>query len=477
MSEEICERLEQDLEENERRASLMTVSYQYIQNKNIVNQSKSYAITTYKTEKVTEQCLNIVVKQTQQQPIAFLGLSAGKFIKAKGSENFMNFFKTSAPSSTAPVDEVVKESTTPDTFYEESQYFNGEVNGEIIEDSQNRQENRKHENKLHPPEKVEESVEEIDNIQNDPQIQRNRKTISLEKLQITKLQSPFDRMKVNRHNEVLQNKSSNLIENIEATNKAKSPFNKVKTSRKSSPCSKIQSTLKTDNFKQSFFMNILKGKQSEEDEIQDEEYEAPPIDNINNVHACDDSSNDSEKIEDNESLQVVASISKPQDKSPMQCNSIVLTKLQEIFPDLNDIDPEVLGILPFDLQDEAKKLLKAKEGREKDADAGKMKTKDMGKGSKIKNMKSKPKIQKCSIQNFFIKTDVVNDSDSNMKKCPQCGQLILVNKFEEHNDYHVAQNIQQQINRLSNGDESRKRKVNLDSPKHVKKRLSDEFVN
>lgn len=91
LSAEICERLERDLMENERRATLVTICYHYYQNKTTVSQSRSYTLNSYKPKNMTIRCVDIVSKSTQC-PIAYLGISASKFITVKGSENFRNFF-------------------------------------------------------------------------------------------------------------------------------------------------------------------------------------------------------------------------------------------------------------------------------------------------------------------------------------------------------------------------------------------------
>ncbi|CAB0036918.1 unnamed protein product [Trichogramma brassicae] len=96
LSSEISERLEQDFEENERKATSLTVSFHYIQNKKVISQSRGFALTTYKQEKIAEMSINAVLKVTQHLPISFLGVSAGKFIKSRGSENLKKFFKPSS---------------------------------------------------------------------------------------------------------------------------------------------------------------------------------------------------------------------------------------------------------------------------------------------------------------------------------------------------------------------------------------------
>lgn len=387
MSAEVCERLEQDQEENERRASLLTVSFQYYQNKNSVSQSRSSALSTYKPEKVAEQSFNIVTKATQQLPVSFLGISAGKFIKAKGSENFMNFFKVTANDKNVTDSNKVVENLT-----------------------------------------IKEEIEKDGDTSN---VENYRRNDTVEK------------------SDDKDCKSSNHIQN----------------NRRSSPCSSIKKSLKTDNFKKSFFMNILKEKQVRNDSIEV----------VSKVDEISENSCDNDCIDVIESKTDVIE-TKPCEKSIQSDTNHLSTQLQEIFPDLNDIDPNIVKLLPIHLQEEAKKFLQVKENNQGQVETNKTKGKELNK-LKGKNIKSKPFNQKQNIQSFFIKTDVNNDFENNLKKCPQCDQLILINKFDEHADYHIAKNLQKEMNRTSDNDENRKRKVIVDRPNNVKKRLSDEFVN
>ncbi|NP_001127801.1 DNA-directed DNA polymerase eta [Nasonia vitripennis] len=404
LSAEVCERLEQDLEENERKASQLIVSFQYCQDKKLVSQSRTVALTSYKQEKVAEQSLNIVVKATQQLLISFLGLSAGKFIKAKGSENFMNFFKSGTSDKVSTV-------------------TNSNVENNIVK---------------------------IDEVNDDVQMS--------------------EAMDGNR-----------IVEQVEVFKANLKPSTSSKVSRRSSPCSKIQKTLKTDNFKKSFFMNILKDKQPKNENLEPE----IKLDNHSDEIDCDneieshENSNPEELGNNTDETENVASSSKimshPQSHSTITNTASV--GLQEIFPDLNDIDPNIVRLLPPHLQEEARKFLKKNESRNKTSDTNKLKNNETNKSTKNKVSKIKSTNEKPRIQNFFIKTDVNSDSTfNNFKKCTQCGQSILVEKFDEHNDYHVAQNLQKEMNRMTNNNDVRSRKNVLESPNHLK-RHSDEIVS
>ncbi|XP_053657779.1 DNA polymerase eta [Anopheles marshallii] len=42
---------------------------------------------------------------------------------------------------------------------------------------------------------------------------------------------------------------------------------------------------------------------------------------------------------------------------------------------------------------------------------------------------------------------IVDDQSGNLLKCPECGKLMSVESMAEHNDYHVAKRLQQELNR------------------------------
>lgn len=390
----------------------MTISFQYIQNKVAESHTRSIACTSYKQEKVAEQAFNIVIKATLQKqlPVAFLGISAGKFVKAKGSENFKNFFKVNAND----------QSTLTLNSMEES---------------------------CQDPEIEKSADDEIDFGEDSKLDEKNKKI------------------------ETLISESSEKSEFFE-------PHSKKNLNRKSSPCSKIKKSLRTDNFKKSFFMNILKEKQ-------------PDKSNDSSSSNKTEISTESDHIEEDSGFNIDDDINKSNNETvsensfdtiPQSSNSTIkstnaIDKLKEIFPDLNDIDPSVVKLLPLELQEEAKKLLKESnvtESYEKNEEFTKAKDKEIIKQSRGRP-KLKPGNQKSKIQNFFIKTDV-NNSSNEFKKCPECDQLISVSKFEEHKDYHIARNLQREMNQITNGVDVRKRKALDQIPSRPKKRNSDEIV-
>ncbi|XP_023316293.1 DNA polymerase eta [Trichogramma pretiosum] len=433
LSSEISERLEQDFEENERKATSLTVSFHYIQNKKVISQSRAFALTTYKQEKIAEMSINAVLKVTQDLPISFLGVSAGKFIKSRGSENLKNFFK--------------------------------------------------------------------------PKLIKKLKT------QITNS---------NNSNENNSETSKNISIPIEQSSNSQFCSTSLKKNDKFSPCSKLQKSLQHEKFKQSFFITVLKenklknhkcdddgpmtGKDKKdkrvENEIEDEKEkragdgkkkkreneEEKQREDKKGKKGEDEKGKDillecntnffADKYESATEFNETVMEKKNEPKSNISffVSNNAMLKLQEIFPDLNDIDLDVLHMLPMQLQDEAKKFLKVKGIKNVSEDINILKQKrsnskacekqevklvaksGRGRPPKCKLVVSNYSNPQTDIQHFFIKTGTNNKAE-NFKKCLQCHQLILTNKFEEHNDYHVAQNVQLEMNSLPASDERRKRKL------------------
>ncbi|XP_011304754.1 DNA polymerase eta-like [Fopius arisanus] len=139
-----------------------------------------------------------------------------------------------------------------------------------------------------------------------------------------------------------------------------------------------------------------------------------------------------------------------------------LIKLQEIFPDLNDIDHSVLALLPMELQDEAKLYIKNKESPKVNNAKSKMSSGGVRNGGN-------------TIKNFVVKNSSAVEKSS-MIRCSECDQMIQGDKFSEHCDFHVAQNLQKSINRSLGrevlGDSLKRNREKSSSPKSNKKTRS-----
>ncbi|XP_078041307.1 DNA polymerase eta isoform X2 [Augochlora pura] len=431
LSAEVCERLEKDQEENERRATLLTICYHYYQNKTVVSQSRSCNLNSYKPEKMAAQCINIVSKSTQC-PVAYLGISAGKFVQAKGLESFKNFFK-------------VKDSKPRKNVFVRAET----LKANCIQSTNNSIETENTVNDKIPDVDVNKEYDVKTNAKLNVQVP-NMKTDS----------SPTSR------------RLNNLMSSLNKQNKKKALLEMKKNS------SKLDESIDQNEFKGSFFMNILNENDNKREDTCVSETELNDNNNVNVT--CDTMSKsntremefesdcnvfegkaykDNENSDFKESNNVVPdkqsnchkleSINIIETEQPSSSTYICesnettnvqnFTKLQEIFPDLDDIDPSIVDLLPPQLQEEAKIYMKAR-------------TKKITKESSLKNLKAKskfksstPKAKNSGIYNFLVKRPS-NVTSVPSKQCLQCYQMIAVSRYNEHCDFHMAENLQRELN-------------------------------
>lgn len=385
LSAEICERLEQDLMENERRATLVTICYHYYQNKTTVSQSRSYTLNSYKPKNMTIRCMNIVSKSTQC-PIAYLGISASKFITAKGSENFRNFFKSNNSEyhqkniqiknmkieNTCSVVNITKSIRNDLSVDKINSYSNSNKNNNLLN------------NKL-------------------KNIEKKSKNMQLSKqISDTKIDySPTSK------------KLNNLITSLNERDKT-NVFYETKIN--------LNDSLNQNDFKESFFVNIFNSKESDLKDMFTRNVELIELnDNINlniklekiNINNIRNENNFDEKldlnIKENNCKQYINNEIENRPIIKLNQNNEInntqnITKLEEIFPDLNNIDPTVLALLPLDLQKEGKLYMKTKDNKN-NTKTILMKTSKTKNKFKINTSKTK---RKNDISNFLIKKNSSN---------------------------------------------------------------------
>uniref|UniRef100_A0A8D8MBT3 DNA polymerase eta n=1 Tax=Cacopsylla melanoneura TaxID=428564 RepID=A0A8D8MBT3_9HEMI len=101
LADEMCERLEDDLTLNKRRAQLLTVSFAQEVSGKVSSFSRSTSLTNYKLQEVVEGSLQVINKTNSAPPNAdvwspplfFLGLSASKFSPLVSHQSIQQFFK------------------------------------------------------------------------------------------------------------------------------------------------------------------------------------------------------------------------------------------------------------------------------------------------------------------------------------------------------------------------------------------------
>lgn len=396
----------------------MTVTFQMCEanNKNIIAQSRSCPLISYKVEKMVEQCFSVVTKASQQKPIAYLGISVGKFVKAKGSETFVNYFKQS----------------------------DGKTNTE---------------NKL----SLSESEVQVPDLEEEEE-QEEEERAEQENIQV----NDYSKNETKTEKELIDDNGKDAKTEKELRDNSRNDEN-VNLSLKLSPCTSVQNNLKPENFKKSFFVNILKEKRPKEEPQTREDNRDVETESVFE----EKNSNSKRSLCFNNTFETTVKT----DVSELNTsNEEPLERLREIFPDFDDIDLSVVQLLPQDLQEAAKKIMGAKKVKlnKNIKKSGKVKVQKSVQSSSVKtdsneNAKKPPsnrgrprkivrKQSQKSVQNFFIRTDL-KDREMNLKKCSACDQWIEIKNFISHNDFHVAQNLQSEISRTLDREDNKKRKI------------------
>ncbi|XP_022912036.2 DNA polymerase eta [Onthophagus taurus] len=103
LSEELAERLAADIQENNRKAKQMVVSFAKEINRKDVHSSRTHPLNSYESEKIAADMLNIINKNCMQEDgsycIKFMGVSAGKFEDNKKTYDLTSFFNKSNESN------------------------------------------------------------------------------------------------------------------------------------------------------------------------------------------------------------------------------------------------------------------------------------------------------------------------------------------------------------------------------------------
>ncbi|KAK9299150.1 hypothetical protein QLX08_007767 [Tetragonisca angustula] len=456
LSAEVCERLEQDLEENERRATLITIHYQYYQNRTTISQSRSCTLNSYKPENMATRCVQIVSKSTQC-PIAFLGISAGKFILAKGSDNFRNFFKSNELESRK----------------------------KIVVQTENE--------KLESICLVEDGTKKIkNNLDIDKNIGIDSNSEKINNMQNNKLKHIGKSSRINaqltEYNYDARTDSSPTSRRLDNLINSLNERNEIKTfCKKKANCFNLSDPLDQNDFKESFFMNVFNSEESNSKntcinniELNDNVNMDIKCENLNKNNIKNKESNFDENLDLNikEKIYVKNEIENKATSSNIKLNANNeqdVIQLQEIFPDLNNIDYNVVALLPSYLQEEAKLYMKLKDKR------------DSTKEILIKTSKKKNKCttntlkgkRSNDISNFLIKKNLSNLIEVPSKQCPKCYQMIPISKYQEHCDFHVAESLQWDMSSSVLHTTNIKRKENTDDidTNSIKRRPNTNILN
>lgn len=410
-------------------------------------------MNSYKPDKIASQCVDVITKATQC-PVAYMGISASKFIPSKESGSFLKFFTNIRSKD--------KENDKADSKIDKSEnssrdMINSSASLEIKEEKSFTI-NNKEDTFLRTeekPQKIKESalIKKSIAMTSEPMIKTSKK-VSNNSLNISAEDSPI---------------SKKVVKLIQVCNE------RDKTKLKNKRLSDV--VINNNDFQDSFFMNIYKtGKKECSDidgDIDVEEFkygEQSGVDekNANNESIDDYNSNlciqeDAQQKPSTSRAHIhvnsndADSIKKSSKETSVQ-DSVV--QLQDIFPNLDNIDPDILLLLPANLQEEARLYTKSRDATKKQENVKVVR--DLPKTGKGKPSKSKIVSKNGKghnpLSNFLIKIDS-SECDVPLERCAECNQMIPITKFCEHVDFHVAQNLNCEINKPALGENGVKRKL------------------
>lgn len=437
LAAEVCERLEEDFVENQRRATLLIISYHYYQNKSIISQTRSLALNSYKPEKMASQCVDVITKSTQC-PVAYMGISVTKFVPSKESGSFLKFFKNAKPKD----EEVAIFDSLGDTANSTS---SSEAKGETSFNG------------------------------------KKACSLKTEKQKPQEIKgSPAVKESTVRTNQGTMKESKRIANNLN-TSAEDSPTSK-RVSKLIQVCNKRDKNkrlsgmvIDNNDFQDSFFMNVYKTGEKKccnnTDGSADTAEESKCRKQLIRSNAGEENTDD-ENIDDyNTDLRVrenaretpstshVHTRVNDNSEEPAEGNNERTStrdssvRLREIFPDLDDIDPDILSLLPADLQEEARSYVKSRGSKKQENVKAARELPKAGRGrpSKAKLTGKSGGKRRSPLYNFLIKTDS-GVREVPLERCAECGQMIPITKFDEHVDFHVAQNLYREINKPTSGE-------------------------
>lgn len=227
--------------------------------------------------------------------------------------------------------------------------------------------------------------------------------------------------------------------------------------------------INNNEFQDSFFMNIYKTEKKECSDNIDENIDAEELESSADEIDANNEDNYNSNLcvqkdadEKPSTSRLYTHVSNNHEESTRNNEETSAqtpsVRLREIFPNLDDIDPDILPLLPADLQEEARLYT---ESRSKKQESVKV-VKDLPKTKRGRSNKSKIASKsgkrRSPMYNFLIKTDS-NEGDVPLERCAECDQMIPITKFCEHVDFHVAQNLYREINKPASGEMGVKRKL------------------
>lgn len=427
LATEIAERLEQDVDENNRRAKQIVLNIAQPVNRKDVQTSKSQPLNSYEGEKIAHDAFETLKKMAQKADgsfhLTFLGLSVGKFEDIKNVSDISTFFKkinghveNEADSLSArKIEDIITTTTTTTSTYNKSNISNffkivPKVNGRVEPPNYKKTEYLNGALNL-------DDIEE--DAQNDSEINLNETLKDIEHMQ-TFLQEDND--------------YSNTTIELDLTEQLKT--------KEEFP---YFSTIFHDTSK-SFFIKYVTNKENCKSKSI-----SPPnfIDQETAGCSYEYVSPNPNSVQDkNENLFLENSNS-----------SSMFDEIESTCPECNkkvhhlDYVAHMDHHLAQKLMAEEREIFKAEFQAKKQSIGTKV-----TKGGKVNKSKRKSDETNSTINSFFCKeTDKeINADDTEL--CPECDKRIPLNEYACHLDYHAAKKLHLELNSMSNSNNNNTRK-------------------
>lgn len=478
LAEEISERLEQDLQENNRRAKQIVLSFAQEFNKKDVHSSRTMLLNSYDAKKITDDTFDNLKRHTQKSDgsfhIKFLGLSAGKFENTKNVYDISTFFKKDIEKNQ---DLFKNESTTTSKpkINDLKNYFD---TNETEIDTTQEVSSRKEEN-------IQKNIDIFNETHKNATIFHSKsKSNTLTNYFISKNTNTCDKM---------------YNENIYKTEKSSSPIS-LEINDKNS-IESIQNNIKnkiSDVEQKNMFLNVKKNdtnninniffntqKTSDDFVVEKMNFDVSQneisLNDIENDAIMSDASNTSETTVEMDFSRIlqhksefphreINSESPKREKSPVQngksfflryikkfepstslnvqnesCPTVEDTKIDityEICPECQENIPKKDFLshsdyhIAFKLMNEEKKLFKESLEQRK---VKKSPVKELNKSKKRKIVENN-----SNITAFFVPK--TNAAEKNSEICKECGKSVLFTEIDNHNDFHAAKKLHLELN-------------------------------
>lgn len=440
LATEIAERLEQDIDENNRRAKQLVVNFAQPVNRKDAQTSKTQSLNSYEGEKIAHDAFETLKKMAQKADgsfnLTFLGLSVGKFEDIKNVSDISVFFKSVNKNNNLEMnghvenkadslsvrkieDMTSKNKNDISNFFKMVPKMNGHLESHKGDSrSQLNYKNTEYLNGVLNLDDIEEDA------QNDSEISLNETLKDIEHIQ-TFLQEDND--------------YSNTTIELDVTEQ-------LKTKQEFPHCSEKTFDDANSDTSKSFFIKY-----------------------VTNMENCKSNSISPPNFIDQETAGCSYEYVSPNPNSVQDKNenlflensnsSSMFDEIESTCPECNKKIHHLDYVAHMDyhlaqkLMAEEREIFQAEFQAKKQAIGTKT-----TKGGKINKSKRKSAETNGTISSFFCKETDKENNVEDTELCPECDKRIPLNEYACHLDYHAAKKLHLELNSISNSNNNNTRK-------------------